>query len=78
MLYKNILIYYILICYLIVPGSPTSYYLYTRQHLEIETGKTFEACSSFIEKEFAEDRRSCHQVPVASTSVITLLMFRNM
>ena len=32
---------------------------------------------SFIGKELAEDRRSCHQVPVASVAVINLLILRN-
>ena len=33
---------------------------------------------SFIGEELAEDRRSCHQVPVASVAVINLLILRNM
>ena len=33
---------------------------------------------SFIGKELAEDRRSCHQVPVASIAVLKLLILRNM
>ena len=33
---------------------------------------------SFIGKELAEDRRSCHQVPVALVAVINLLILRNM
>ena len=59
----------------------TQIQVYTIQHLKLETGKTCEACSiihSFIGKELAEDRRSCHQVPVASIAVKNLLILRNM
>ena len=45
----------------------TQIQVYTIQHLELETGKTCE-----------EDRRSCHQVPVASIAVINLLILKNM
>ena len=33
---------------------------------------------SFIGKELAEDRRSCHQVSVVSIALINLLILRNM
>ena len=52
--------------------------MYTIQRLELETGKTCEACCIVHWKELAEDRRSCHQVPVASIAVTNLLLLRNM
>ena len=43
-----------------------------------ETGRTcVKHVVLFIGKELAEDRRSCHQVPVASIAEINLLILRN-
>ena len=56
----------------------TQIQVYTIQCLELETDKTCEACSIVLGKELAEDRRSCHQVPVTSIAVINLLILRNM
>ena len=47
----------------------TQIQVYTIQHLELV---------SFIGKELAEDRRSCHQVPVTSVAVVNFLILRNM
>ena len=57
----------------------TQIQVYTIERLELETYKTCEA-HSIIHwgEELAEDRRSCHQVPVASIAVIKLLILRNM
>ena len=53
----------------------TQIQVYTIQHLELETGvKLVRHVVSFIGKELAEDRKSCHQVPVASIAVINLLV----
>ena len=53
--------------------------LYTiQQHLELEKPvKLVKHVVSFIGKELAEDRRSCHQVPVASVAELNLLISRN-
>ena len=53
--------------------------LYTiQQHLELEKPvKLVKHVVSFIGKELAEDRRSCHQVPVASIAELNLLILRN-
>ena len=48
-----------------------------RQHLELEAIKTLKHVVLFIGKELAEDRRSCHQVPVASIAELNLLILRN-
>ena len=49
-----------------------------QQHLELEKPvKLVKHVVSFIGKELAEDRRSCHQVPVASVAELNLLIFRN-
>ena len=51
----------------------------TQKHLELKkTVKLVKLIVSFIGKELAEDRRSCHQVPVASIAVLKLLILRNM
>ena len=47
------------------------------QRLELETGTTCEAFSVVHWEELVEDRKSCHQVPVASIAVINLLILRN-
>ena len=57
----------------------TQIQVYTIQQLELEAGKTFEACS--IVHWEGISRRSCgsyHQVPVASIAVINLLLLKNM
>ena len=56
----------------------TQIQVHTIQRLELETVKLVKHVLSFIGKELAEDRRSCHQVPVASVAVINLLILRNM
>ena len=48
-----------------------------QQHLELEAIKTLKHVVLFIGKELAEDRRSCHQVPVLLIAVINLLILRN-
>ena len=48
-----------------------------QQHLELEAIKTLKYVVLFIGKELAEDRRSCHQVPVLLIAVINLLILRN-
>ena len=49
-----------------------------QQHLELKKPvKLVKHVVSFIGKELAEDRRSCHQVPVASIAELNLLIFRN-
>ena len=49
-----------------------------QQHLELEKPvKLVKHVVSFIGKELAEDRRSCHQVPVASVAELNLFIFRN-
>ena len=49
-----------------------------QQHLELEKPvKLVKHVVSFIGKELAEDRRSCHQVPVASVAELNLLISRN-
>ena len=49
-----------------------------QQNLELEKPvKLVKHVVSFIGKELAEDRRSCHQVPVASIAEINLLILRN-
>ena len=49
-----------------------------QQHLELKKlVKLVKHVVSFIGKELAEDRRSCHQVPVASVAELNLLIFRN-
>ena len=49
-----------------------------QQHLELEKpAKLVKHVVSFIGKELAEDRRSCHQVPFASVAELNLLISRN-
>ena len=49
-----------------------------QQHLEVKkAAKLVKHVVSFIGKELAEDRRSCHQVPVASVAELNLLISRN-
>ena len=49
-----------------------------KQHLELKkVVKLVKYVVSFIGKELAEDRRSCHQVPVASVAELNLLISRN-
>ena len=49
-----------------------------QQHLELKKPvKLVKHVVSFIGKELAEDRRSCHQVPVASIAELNLLILRN-
>ena len=48
--------------------------VYTIQRLELETGKTCEACSIV----HWEGTSRSHEVPVASIAVINLLILRNM
>ena len=56
----------------------TQIQVYTTQRLELETVKLVKHVVSFIGKELAEGRRSCHKVPVASIAVINLPILRNM
>ena len=49
-----------------------------QQHLEIEKPvKLVKHVVSFIGKELAEDRRSSHQIPVASIAELNKLILRN-
>ena len=49
-----------------------------QQHLEIEKPvKLVKHVVLFIGKELAEDRRSCHQIPVASIAELNKLILRN-
>ena len=48
-----------------------------QQHLELEAIKTLKHVVLFIGKELAEDRRSCHQVPVASIAELNSLILGN-
>ena len=49
-----------------------------QQHLELKkAAKLVKHVVSFIGKERAEDRRSCHQVPVPSVAELNLLISRN-
>ena len=49
-----------------------------QQHLELKKPvKLVKHVVLFIGKELAEDRRSCHQVPVASVAELNLLILRN-
>ena len=49
-----------------------------QQHLELKKPVTLvKHIVLFIGKELAEDRRSCHQVPVASVAELNLFTFRN-
>ena len=49
-----------------------------QQHLELKKAvKIVKHVVLFIGKELAEDRRSCHQVPVASVAQLNLLISRN-
>ena len=49
-----------------------------QQHLELKkVVKLLKHVVLFIEKELAEDRRSCHQVPVTSVAESDLLISRN-
>ena len=49
-----------------------------QQHLELKKPvKLVKYVISLIGKELAEDRRSCHQVPVASIAELNLLILRN-
>ena len=49
-----------------------------QQYLELEKPvKPVKHVVSFIGKELAEDRRSCHQVPVVSIVELNLLILRN-
>ena len=54
-------------------------HIYTiQQHLELEKPvKLVKHVVSLIGKELAEDRRSCHQVLVASIAELNLLILRN-
>ena len=52
--------------------------VYLIQHVELKKAvKLVKHVVSFIGKELAEDRRSCHQVPVASVAELNLLISRN-
>ena len=49
-----------------------------QQHLELRKPvKLVKHVASFIGKELAEDRRSCHQVPVTSIAELNILILRN-
>ena len=49
-----------------------------QQHLERKkVVKLVKHVVSFIGKELAEDRRSCHQVPVTSIAELNILILRN-
>ena len=49
-----------------------------QQHFELKKAvQLLKHVVSFIGKELAEDRRSCHQVPVASLAELNLLISRN-
>ena len=49
-----------------------------QQHLELKKAvKLVKHVVSFIGKELAEDRRSCHQVPVTSIAELNILILRN-
>ena len=49
-----------------------------QQHLELEKPvKLVKHVVSFIGKELAEDRRSCHQVLVTSVAELNILILRN-